>query len=170
MEPPPYNHLRFIDDAQKQLVEIMLAALAEPRLEWAQVAPIMEAARALCRDDLRHASTLAVHGTEYQDGELVPAEEAYLAVSVRDRQDHVEWFEQTYWLSDIALADQDLDRVRSAVTAIERSLDKVKNWLKKEEEQEAARRARAAEAAKAKAASGSKLEAEPEPEPDDRST
>ena len=133
MEEPAYTHLHFLDDAQKQLVKTAIAALSERPLEWSQVAPFLEAARALCRDDVRLNSTLAIHGSEYQEGELVPADEAYLAVSVRDRQDQIEWLSQTFWLSDLALADQDPERVRSAIAAIERTLEKVKTWLAEEE-------------------------------------
>lgn len=133
MEYPPYTHVHFLNDAQKQVVNAAMAALSERPLEWSQVAPFLEAARALCRDDVRLNGTFAVHGLEYADGELVPAEEAYVAMSVRDRQNQVEWLAQTFWLSDLALADQDPVRVRSAVAAIERTLEKVKVWLAEEE-------------------------------------
>jgi len=133
MDEPSYTHAQFLNDAQKQLVNTAIAALSERPLQWAQVAPFLEAARAICRDDLRLNGNFAIHGLEYEGHELVPAEEAYLAISVRDREDQMEWLAQTFWLSDLALADRDPDRVRSAIAAIERTLDKVKDWLAAEE-------------------------------------
>jgi hypothetical protein len=133
MDEPSYTHAQFLNDAQKQLVNTAIAALSERPLEWAQVAPFLEAARSVCRDDLRLNGNLAIHGLEYEGAELVPAEEAYLAISVRDREDQVEWLSQTFWMSDLALADRDPNRVRSAIAALERTLDRVKAWLAAEE-------------------------------------
>jgi hypothetical protein len=94
---------------------------------------LLDAARAVCRDDLRLGGGLALHGLEYAGGELAPAEEAYLSVTARDRDTHVEWLSQTYWLSDLALADRDPERVRSAIAAMERSLAKLNAWLEAHE-------------------------------------
>lgn len=133
MDQPIYTHQRFIADAQKQLVNLAVASLSDRTLDWAQVAPFLEAARALCREELGRPSTLVIHGTEYRDGNLVPAEEAYLSISVRDQENEIEWLSQTHWLSDLALADQDRERVRSAIAAIETSLEKLRAWLAEQE-------------------------------------
>lgn len=129
MDQPPYTSADFHTDVQRQLVNAAVAAFAETKLEWAQVAPFLSAARSLCRDDLRLNGRLAIHGEEYDESALVPAEEAYLSLSVRDRDDATEWLSQTYWLSDIVLSDEDPARVTAAITAIERSLDKLRAWL-----------------------------------------
>jgi hypothetical protein len=129
MDRSPYTSTDFQEAVQKQLVEAASAALGTARLSWAQLAPLLEAARSLCRDDMRLGGRLAVHGLEYDGTELAPAAEAYLSVTARDRDTHVEWLSQTYWLSDLALADQDPERVRSAAAAIERSLAKLNAWL-----------------------------------------
>jgi hypothetical protein len=133
MDDHSYSHAQFLKDAQAQLVNTALAALSERPLQWSQVAPFLEAARALCRDDLKLNGNFAIHGLEYEGHELVPAEEAYLAISIRDREDQVEWLSQTFWLSDLALADRDPDRVRSAIAAMERTLERVRSWLAEEE-------------------------------------
>lgn len=138
MDQPPYSTSNFVEDAQKRLVDTAVGALSEARLSWSQVAPLLDAARAVCRDDLRFGGgQLALHGLAYAGTELAPAEEAYVSVTARDRDTQVEWFSDTYWLSDLALADQHPDRVRSAIAAIERSLAKLHAWLEENDKQEA---------------------------------
>jgi hypothetical protein len=132
-QPPPYTSADFQADVQKQLVNTALAALSDAHLSWSQVAPFLEAARAVCRDDLRLNGHLALHGLEYAGADLVPTDEAYLSVSARDRVDQVEWLSQTYWLSDLALADRDPERVRSVIAAMERTLAKLRDWLAEQE-------------------------------------
>jgi hypothetical protein len=133
MDQPPYTSADFQEDARKQLVDAAVAALSAANLSWTQVAPLLDAARAMCRDDLRLGGGVALHGLEYAGGELAPAEEAYLSVTARDRDTRFEWLSQTYWLSDLALADRDPDRVRSAIAAMERSLAKLNAWLAAQE-------------------------------------
>ena len=127
-QPPPYTSANFHNDVQHQLVTAAVDALSQTKLEWHQVAPLLKAARAMCSDDIRGAR-VALQGLEYEGAELVPAEEAYLSMAVRDREDGTEWLSQTWWLSDLALADEDPDRIRSVISAMERSIDKLKAWL-----------------------------------------
>jgi hypothetical protein len=129
MDEPPYTSAEFHNDVQKQLLGAVTELLMEAKLDWSQVAPVLDAARALCRDDVRLNGRLALHGNEYQGEELAPAEEAFLSLSVRDREDNSEWLAETYWLSDIALAEEDPAQVRATLSALERSLDKVRRWL-----------------------------------------
>lgn len=129
MEQPGYTREDFRTDVQRQLIKSAVTALSDAKLEWTQVAPILDAARALCRDDLRFSGRLALHGVEYAGVGLAPSDEAYLSLSVRDRDSDLEWLSQTWWLSDIALADQDPERVRAAVAAMERSLERLRDWL-----------------------------------------
>lgn len=132
-DQPPYTSAEFHDAVQQQLVNSAVAAIAETKLEWSQVAPFLDAGRAMCRDDVRLNSRLAVLGREYDGPELVEAEEAYLSMSVRDREDGIEWLSQSWWLSDIILADENDDNVRSAVAAMERSIVKLREWLAERE-------------------------------------
>ena len=132
-QPPPYTSSNFHDDVQHHLVSAAVEALAQTKLEWHQVAPLLKAARAMCGDDVR-AARVALHGLEYEGAELVPAEEAYLSMTVRDREDGSEWLSKTWWLSDIALADEDPNRIRSVISALERSIDKLKERLSEKDE------------------------------------
>jgi len=133
MDQPPYTAEDFQRDVHKQLVNSAIAALSDRELTRAQAAPFLEAARALCRDDLRLNGRAALHGLEYRGSELAAAPEAYLSLSARDRTDGVEWLSQTYWLSDLALADQDPGRVRTVIDAIERTLVRLREWLAEQE-------------------------------------
>lgn len=126
---PPYTSAEFHDDVQKQLASIVTAALADTKLEWSQVAPFLDAARAICRDDVLLNGRFVLHGLEESDEGLTQADEAFVTVSVRDREDGTEWLSQSYWLSDIVLSDQDTDRVRSAVAGMERTVERLKTWL-----------------------------------------
>jgi hypothetical protein len=129
MDELPYTSGNFAEDAHKRLIDTAVGALSEARPSWSQVAPLLDAARAVCRDDLRLGGQLALHGLQFEGAELVPAEEAYVSVIARDRDTQVEWFCETYWLSDLALADRDPDRVRTAIAALERSIAKLNAWL-----------------------------------------
>lgn len=142
---PPYTSADFHNEVHKQLVTTATAILEETKLPWEKVAPLLGAGRAMCRDDVRLNGRLAIHGLEQQGEELAEAEEAYLTLSVRDREDGTEWLSQSYWLSDIVLTDQDPERVRSAIAGIERSLTRLREWL-------AEREAAASESASAAAA------------------
>jgi hypothetical protein len=134
-DQPPYTSSQFHDAVQQQLVNAAIAALAETKLDWAQVAPFLDAGRAICRDDVRLNGRLAIQGQEYDGPDLVDAEEAYLALSVRDREDGIEWLSQSWWLSDIALAADDPHQVRTAIAAMERSIAKLRDWLAAREAQ-----------------------------------
>ena len=133
MDPEPYTSAEFHNDVHKQFVSSLATLIAEMKLEWTQVAPFLEAGRAICRDDIRLNGRLAIHGLENRGAELVEADEAFLSLSVRDREDGNEWLSQSYWLSDIALADQDPERVRSALVAMERTVAKLRQWLAERE-------------------------------------
>lgn len=133
MDEQPYTSAEFHDEVHKQLSVAIAAALEEAKLEWQQVAPFLDAGRAMCREDFRLNGRLTLHGQEYEGADLVEAEEAYLAISVRDREDGVEWLSQTYWLSDIAIADGDPARIRAAVAALGRTTAKLRAWLAEHE-------------------------------------
>lgn len=135
-DQPPFTSSEFHDAVQQQLVNAAIATLAEAKLEWAQVAPFLDAGRAMCRDDVRLNGRLAVHGQEYDGPELVEAEEAFLSLSVRDREDGIEWLSQSWWLSDVILSDENPDRVRSAIAAMERTTVKLRGWLAEREAEE----------------------------------
>lgn len=134
MEPPPYSIADFHHVVRKQLASAASAALAESKMRGSELDAILYSARALCRDDIERAGRLGLHGLDQDDdGALVPADEAYLSVSAGDPGGDGEWLSLTYWLSDLALADRNPERVRAAVSAIERSLAKLNAWLETNE-------------------------------------
>ena len=133
MDQPPYTSGNFHEDVQRQLISTAAAKLAESKVSWPQIAPFLDAGRAVCRDDLRLGGRVAIHGLEHAGDELVPADEAYLSLSASDRDSGVEWLSETYWLSDLALADEDPERVRAAIAGLERSVARLKDWLAERE-------------------------------------
>lgn len=134
MEPPPYTIADFHHVVRKQLATAASAALADTKMRESELDAILYSARALCRDDLERDGRLGLHGLDQtEDGTLAPAEEAYLSVAAGDAGGDGEWLSLTYWLSDLALADRDPERVRAAIAAIERSLAKLNAWLAEQE-------------------------------------
>lgn len=129
MEQPPYTVTDFHNALRKRMASSVAVALGDHKLPADDFDAIIEAARLLCRDDLELNGRLALHGLDQDDDALTASEEAYLSVAARGRDDEREWLSLTYWLSDLALADRDPDRVRAVVAALEKSLVKVKAWL-----------------------------------------
>ena len=79
----------------------------------------------------RYLTAIATDKPLYKAGDVVDKNKAFLgqrcrtlgievvrASTVRDREDGTEWLSQTWWLSDIARADEDPDRVRCVISAI----------------------------------------------------
>lgn len=118
----------FHNIAQKQIMNAVFAVLADNKMDWALVAPFLESARELVRGDFATAQ-LKLHTVRAEGETWVDAEEAYLGLSVSDRDDGAEWLAETWWLSEIALADGDSAEVRRIAAAISRSLDKINAWL-----------------------------------------
>jgi hypothetical protein len=114
--------------AQKQVMNAVFAVLADNKMDWALVAPFLDSARELVRGDFATAR-LRLHTVRAEGDTWVEAEEAYLGLSVSDRDDGAEWLAETWWLSEVALADGDPAEVRRIVAAISRSLDKINAWL-----------------------------------------
>lgn len=114
--------------AQKQVMNAVFAVLADNKMDWALVAPFLESARELVRGDFA-AARLRLHTVRAEGETWVEAEEAYLGLTVSDRDDGAEWLAETWWLSEVALADGDPAEARRIVAAIGRSLDKINAWL-----------------------------------------
>ena len=92
--------------AQKQILNAVFAVLAETKMDWALVAPFLEAAREVCLGDFEETGRVRLHTMRAEGEAWVEAEEAFLGISVSDRDDGEEWLSETYWLSDIAIADE----------------------------------------------------------------
>jgi hypothetical protein len=130
MEPPPYTLADFHHVVRKQLATAASSALADAKMRDSELDAILYSARALTAGELERDARLSLHGLDLgEDGELAPAEEAYLSVSAGGEHGEGEWLSLSYWLSDLALADRDPERVRATIAAIERSLAKLNAWL-----------------------------------------
>ena len=115
--------------AQKQIMNAVFATLAESKMSWNLVAPFLEAGRAVCAGDFAETARVRIH-TQRAEGETwVEAEEAFLGITVTDRDDGEEWLSETYWLSDLATADGNRTEVEEIIAGLERTIAKLRAWL-----------------------------------------
>ena len=119
---------------QKQIVNAVIDTMAAGKLDWELIVPFLDAAREICRSDFREAARIRLHTVRAEGEQWVEAEEAFLGIAVAGRDDGEEWLAETYWLSDIALADKDPEQIRRIAAALERSLAKINAWLAGQEE------------------------------------
>ena len=129
----PFTAAEFHNVVQKQILNAVYARLADNKMDWELIAPFLETAREICRSEFQDNARIRVHTVRAEGEEWVDAEEAFLGISVSDRDDGGEWLSETYWLSDIATADGDPDQVRAVVRALERSIAKINAWLAERE-------------------------------------
>lgn len=115
--------------AQKQILNAVFATLAESKMQWNLVEPMLEAGRGVCAGDFVENARIRIH-TQRAEGEAwVEAEEAFLGISVSDREDGQEWLSETYWLSDLAIADGNRTEVEDVISGLERTIAKLREWL-----------------------------------------
>jgi hypothetical protein len=125
----PLNVGDFHQIAQKQILNAVFATLAESKMPWNLVEPFLEAGRGICAGDFVENARIRIH-TQRADGESwVEAEEAFLGISVSDREDDQEWLSETYWLSDLAIADGNRTEVEAVIAGLERTIVKLREWL-----------------------------------------
>ncbi|HST35002.1 MAG TPA: hypothetical protein VLK25_00015, partial [Allosphingosinicella sp.] len=79
--------------------------------------------------DFQDNARVRLHTTRAEGAEWVEAEEAFLGISVADRDDGLEWLSETWWLSDIATADNDRAEVEATIAGLERTIAKLRTWL-----------------------------------------
>ena len=80
-------------------------------MDWQLILPFLEAAREFCPSDFEETGRVRLHTMRAEGDDWVEAEEAFLGISVADRDDGEEWLSETFWLSDVALADHDPEQV-----------------------------------------------------------
>lgn len=124
-----YTASEFHNVIQKQIIGASYEMMIDSKLPWHSVTPFMRAARDLFRGDFERAGRIGIHGVQAEGEEWVDAEEAYLSLSVADQDDGREWLSETWWLSDLVLAEEDPARVREAARALERTVAKLDAWL-----------------------------------------
>jgi len=115
--------------AQKQILNAVFATLAESKMPWNVIEPFLEAGRAVCAGDFVENARIRIHTQRAQGETWVEAEEAFLGISVADREDNEEWLSETYWLSDLAIADGNRTEVEAVIAGLERTIAKLREWL-----------------------------------------
>jgi hypothetical protein len=126
-----YSTAEFHNVIQKQIIGATYEMMVESKLPWEVVEPFLRASRDMFRGDFERTGRVAIHGVAAgaEDGQWVDSEEAYLSLSVADQDDGRDWLSETWWLSDLVIADGDPARVREAARALERSVAKLDAWL-----------------------------------------
>lgn len=119
----------FHNVAQKQILNTVFAILSEAKMDWHLIEPFLSAARDVLLGDIEETAQIRLHTVREVDGQWVEAEEAYLGLSVSDRDRGDEWLSDTWWLSEIAIAEGDPDQVRAIVRALERTIARLDAWL-----------------------------------------
>ena len=119
----------FHNIAQKQIMNAVFATLSEAKMGWNLVEPFLEAGRAVCAGEFAENGRVSLHTMQAEGETWVEAEEAFIGISVADRDDNEEWVGATWWLSDIATADADRAEVQAVVAALERTIAKLNAWL-----------------------------------------
>lgn len=133
MADSPFTTADFHNVVQKQILNAVYESLASGKMDWDLIAPILDTAREICRSDFRGTSQIRLHTVRAEGDSWVDAEEAYLGIAVADQDDGHDWLSETYWISDIALADRDPEQVRRIVAALERSIAKLNDWIAEQE-------------------------------------
>lgn len=136
-ERGPYTSADFHTVTQKLVINAVYETLADTKLDWEVVRPFLEMSREMARGDFDEAR-FRLHTVRAEGDGWVEAEEAYLGLSVADRDDGEEWLAETRWLSDIATADDDPEQVRLIVAALRRTIAKLEIWLAEKEAGDAA--------------------------------
>jgi hypothetical protein len=119
----------FHNVVQKQMLNVVFDTLSQAKLDWAQVEPFLSAARQVCRSDFAATGRARILAVQAEGDNWVEAEEAYLAISASDREDGVEWLSETWWLSDLVLAEHDRAQAEAIIAALERSISKIRQGL-----------------------------------------
>ena len=128
-----FGSAEFHNVVQKNVLNAVYESLIDNKLEWSLVAPFLVAGRDICRADFEEGAEIRIHAVRADGDAWVEAEEAYLGISVADRDDGSEWLSETYWLSELAVAEDDPEQVRAIVGALERSIAKINAWLAEKE-------------------------------------
>lgn len=116
--------------AQKQILNAVFAILSDTKMSWELVEPFLAAARDVVLGDIEETAQVRLHTVQQDEkGGWVEAEEAYLGISVSDRDTGEEWLSDTWWLSDLAIAEDDPEQVRAIIHALQRTNAKLDRWL-----------------------------------------
>jgi len=128
----PYGSDQFHVVTHKLIINAVYEALSEAKLDWDLIAPFLESAREMAQADFDEAE-IRIHTVRAEGDQWVEAEEAYLGISIADRDSGEEWLSETRWLSELAIAEDDPAQVRRIIMALERSITKMREWIAQKE-------------------------------------
>lgn len=128
----PFTSSDFHNVTQKQILNAIYETLVAAKMPWEAIRPFLETARDMARADFEAAS-IRLHTVQAEGDQWVDAEEAFLGISIADRDSGEEWLADTYWISDIATVDDDPEQARAVVRALERSIARINTWLAAQE-------------------------------------
>ena len=128
----PYTSRHFHLVTHKLIANAVSETLADAKLEWDLIQPFLESAREMAHGDFDEGQ-IRIHTVRAEGDGWVEAEEAYLGISVADRDTGEEWLSETRWLSELAIAEDDPDQVRRIIMALERSIEKMRGWIAEKE-------------------------------------
>ncbi len=132
MSEPELTSADLHERIQKQVLNAVFETLASTKMDWDQIAPFLDIVRSHVRSDFEHSARIGFHSVRAEGDQWVDAEEAFLGLAVADRDTGQTWLSQTWWVSDIVLADR--ERAPQLVAALERSLKKIKEGLEDQTE------------------------------------
>lgn len=128
----PYTSRHFHLVTHKLIANAVSETLADAKLDWDLIQPFLESAREMAYGDFEEGQ-IRIHTVRAEGDQWVEAEEAYLGISVADRDSGEEWLSETRWLSELAIAEDDPDQVRRIIGALERSIEKMRGWIAERE-------------------------------------
>lgn len=128
----PYDSRHFHIVTHKLMINAVFETLSDAKMDWDLIQPFLESAREMARADFDEAE-IRLHTVRAEGDQWVEAEEAYLGISVADRDSGEEWLSETRWLSDLAIAEDDPAQVRRIIAALERSIAKMRVWIAQKE-------------------------------------
>lgn len=128
----PYDSRHFHIVTHKLMINAVFETLSDAKMDWDLIQPFLESAREMAQADFNEGD-IRLHTVRAEGDQWVEAEEAYLGISVADRDSGEEWLSETRWLSELAIAEDDPDQVRRIIMALERSIAKMRAWIAEKE-------------------------------------
>jgi len=128
----PYTSEHFHIVTHKLIKHAINELISDNKFDWEVIAPFLESAREMAQADFDEAQ-FRLHTVRAEGDQWVEAEEAYLGVSIADRDSGEEWLSETFWLSELAIAEDDPEQVRRIIAGLERSIGKMREWIAEKE-------------------------------------
>ena len=102
--------------------------LGAEKMDWQLILPFLEAARLFCGSEFRETGSVRLHTLRAEGDDWVDAEEAFLGISVADREDGEHGCPRPSGFRHRARRPRP-EKVRRIVAALERSIAKLNAWL-----------------------------------------